>query len=173
MVYARNPFGLTSDTRGEELQSPGMLPMYSSDGISYIERSAVSKNANDIDKWKVYIGKLNPDRGGVNNASDGKMNVITKIHILRPSEVITDTYLLLGVFETENEAIKYQEFFKCKLVRYLVSLALTSMNISKETFQFVPIPNLDKIWTDEDLNKEYDISDTESTYIDNIIRTME
>jgi site-specific DNA-methyltransferase (adenine-specific) len=47
------------------------------------------------------------------------------------------------------------------------------MNISKETFQFVPIPNLDKIWTDEDLNKEYDISDTESTYIENIIRTME
>ena len=47
------------------------------------------------------------------------------------------------------------------------------MNIAKETFKFVPVPNLVEN-TDEDyINKLYDLSPDEIKYIESIVRPME
>ena len=47
-------------------------------GIGYVSAESITKNKEIINQYKVYIGKVNPDRGGVN---------------------ITETYLLLGTFD--------------------------------------------------------------------------
>ena len=172
-IYSSTPFGLRSFVRGEVLPTENSIALYSSEGVSYVDPDVVTRNADLIPKWKVYIGKINPDRGGVNNASDGMMNVTTKVHVIGPNEIITETYLLLGAYDTESEARKCQLYFKTRLIRFLISLALTSMNIAKETFKFVPVPNLVEN-TDEDyVNKLYDLSPDEIKYIESIVRPME
>jgi len=173
IVYSRNPFGFVSSERGYEKNSTNTLRLYSSGGIGYVSADSVTKNKDIVSKYKVYIGKVNPDRGGVNNAKDGKMNVITKINVISPFELITETYLLLGVFESKLEAINCASFYRTKFVRVLISLTLTSMNITKENFQFVPQQDFSKSWTDEELYKKYNLTDDEIAFIESMIRPME
>lgn len=108
----------------------------------------------------------------VNNAADGMMNVITKVHYIGPNEIITETYLLLGSFDNEDCAKSCQSYYKTKFVRYLISLALTSMNIAKESFQFVPLQDFSKPWTDAELYAKYGLTDEEIQFIESMIKPM-
>ena len=173
VVYSRNPFGFFSSERGGTKSAINDLKLYSSGGIGYVSDSAVSKNRELINKYKVFIGKVNPDRGGVNNARDGKMNVITKISVIAPKELFTETYLLLGVFDSLEKANNCASYYKTRLARFLISLTLTSMNITKENFQFVPLQDFSHPWTDEMLYKKYDLKEDEIAFIESMIRPME
>ncbi len=133
----------------------------------------ITRNADIVDTYKVYIGKINPDRGGVNNAADGMMNVTTKVSTIGPNEIITETYLLLHKFDNKKEADNCASYFRTRFVRYLISVALTSMNIAKENFRFVPLQDFSKPWTDEELYKRYNLTDDEIAFIESMIRPME
>lgn len=181
-IFTRNPFGFVSSERGEKNKFNGSIKLISSDGEGYVNRSSVLKNYNNIDKYKVIIGKINPDRGGVNNSTDGKMNVITKVRIVNPETVFTETYLMLGVFQNKNEANNCAKYFTCKFTRLLILLTLSSMNISTNNFQFVPLQNFtstsDIDWTksipeiDAQLYKKYNLTQEEIEFIESMIRPM-
>ena len=173
VVYSRNPFGFVSSDRGNKTEFQGAVKLHSSDGVGYVTRQAILKNADLLDNYKVIIGKVNPDRGGVNNASDGKMNVITKVRILEPNEVMTETYLLLATFKDKTQAENCATYYRTKFTRLLISLTLSSMNITKDNFQFVPIQDFSKPWTDEELYAKYGLNEKEITFIESMIRPME
>ena len=173
LVLKVSPFGIRSFIRGEEKDKGGQVRLKSSSGFGYIDRSVVTKNKDLIGKYKVSCGYLNPDRAGVNNASDGKNNVTTKLTILKPNEVITETYIVLGAFDTKEEAENYASYIRTKLVRFLVLMTMTSMHITQANFQFVPIQDFGKAWNDDELNVKYGLSELEITYIDSMIRVME
>src|SRR5574344_328746 len=94
IVYSRNPFGFVSSARGSQCHQLNSIKLYSSAGWGFVNRNEINKNNELIPNYKVFIGKVNPDRGGVNNASDKKMNVTTRVGILNPDEIMTETYLL-------------------------------------------------------------------------------
>lgn len=173
LVYSSTPFGLRSFYRGKKQSFPNSVVLHSSEGVSFIDKKEITRNSKIIDTYKVYIGKINPDRGGVNNASDGMMNVTTKVNIIGPNEIITETYLLLNIFDIKQEAINCASYFKTRFVRYLLSVALTSMNIAKENFKFVPIQDFSHPWTDEMLYKKYGLTPDEIAFIESMIRPME
>ena len=173
VVYSRNPFGFVSSERGNEKNTSNTLRLYSSGGVGYVSAESVAKNRNLISQYKVYIGKVNPDRGGVNNARDGKMSVITKVSVISPLELITETYLLLGVYDSKTEADNCASYYRTKFVRLLISLTLTSMNITKENFQFVPQQDFSHPWTDEMLYEKYGLTADEIAFIESMIRPME
>ena len=62
---------------------------------------------------------------------------------------------------------------KTKFFRFLLLQALTSINISKEKFQFVPVQDFTKSWTDEELYAKYNLSQEEIDFIESMIRPME
>ena len=173
VVSPISPFGLPTSKRGKKKAFENSIKLISSAGVSFISRDEVEKNKDVIDSYKVAVGQLNPDRGGVNNASDGKMNVITKIRIYEPGEVFTATYLLLGHFSTLVEAESYASYIKTMLVRFLISLTLSSMHITKDSFRFVPTPRLNSQITDEALYELYCLDENEIKYIESMIRPME
>ncbi len=172
-VYSRNVFGFVSSERGESIKRDDSVTLISSGGIGYVSKNDIQKNKELLDLYKISIGKVNPDRGGVNNASDGKMNVTTKIAIIPPNTIVTETYLILSVFKNEEEAKNCQQYFKTKLVRFLIAQTLSSMNITKENFCFVPIQDFNEEWTDEKLYKKYDLTQNEIDFIESMIRPME
>lgn len=172
-VYPRNPFGFVSSERGETNPFSNSIKLISSAGEGYVSRALVTKNSEDVSKYKVMIGKINPDRGGVNNASDGKMNVITKVRTINPEVVFTETYLLLGAFSKKEEAENCASYFRCKFTRALISLTLSSMNISTQNFQFVPLQDFSKPWTDMELYTKYNLTQEEIDYIESMIKPMD
>ncbi len=173
IVLSRNSFGFATSARGSKEPFPESITLYSSQGKSYVKRNDVDRNENLVNKFKVSIGTLNPDRGGVNNASDGKMNVTTKVRLLTPGEVVTETYIVVGCFDSINQANNCVNYIKTKFARYLISLTLSSMHIVKDNFRFVPYQNFDIEWDDLVLYKKYHLSKEEIAHIETMIRPME
>ncbi len=172
-VLPVSPFGLRSFVRGRDEYFQDSLTLISSSGKSYVDQSTVTKNRDVIDHYKVCIGYLNPDRAGVNNAADGMMNVTTKQKILKPREVVTETYII--PFSSEKMALveNCAGYLRTKFARFLISLTLTSMHIAQRNFSFVPLQDFNELWTDEKLYKKYNLSQEEIDYIESMIRPME
>ncbi len=172
MILKVSPFGLRSYVRGEEKKSLNSVIVVSSGGTGYLPREAITKNVDVIDKYKVVIGYLNPDRAGVNNSSQGN-NVTTKVAVYEPGVVITESYIVIGVFKSKTEAYNYASYIKCKLTRMLINLTLSSIHITQNNFRFVPIQDFSKPWTDEELYKKYGLSEEEIAFIESMIKPME
>ena len=171
IVYPISPFGLPTNTIGENQEFPNCAVLISSKGRSYISKDVIN-NEKLISQYKVMIGQLNPDLGGVSNTSAGS-NVTTKVSILGPNEVTTATYIILGGFDTKEEAENYATYIKTKFVRFLVFLTLSSMHITQSNFQFVPIQSWEKSWTDEELYAKYNLTEEEISFIESMIKPME
>ncbi len=165
-----SPFGLRSFTRGKDKPFDNSVTVITSKGKFYIPRCDVKKGLEEIEKYKVCVGYLNPDRAGVNNASDGKSSVTTKISIYGPGEVITETYIILGSFYSLTEARNFASYIQCKLVRYLVFLTLSSMHITKLNFQFVPDVDYSRSWSDGDVYQLYGLLEEEIDHVESLIR---
>lgn len=172
-VLTRNSFGFTSASRGVDKPFAGCVKLISSEGESYVKLEDVTKNRNLVGQFKISVGTLNPDRGGVNNASDGKSNVTTRVRVLKPNEVVTETYIILGTFSDELEANNFADYIRTRFARYLVFLTLSSMHIVRDNFRFVPILDFKKSWTETELYKRYGLSKPETDYIESLIRPME
>ena len=48
-----------------------------------------------------------------------------------------------------------------------------SMNMSKNTYSFVPVQDYSKPWTDEELYAKYGLEDDEIAFIDSMIKPMD
>ncbi|MDR2770182.1 MAG: hypothetical protein LBB08_01910, partial [Rickettsiales bacterium] len=62
---------------------------------------------------------------------------------------------------------------KTKFVRYLILQSVSSINLSKSVFQFVPMQDFTQEWTDEKLYKKYGLTADEIAFIDSMIRPMD
>jgi site-specific DNA-methyltransferase (adenine-specific) len=171
-VLSVSPFGLRSFVRGKDEYFEDSLTLISSSGKSYINRDMVNKNKDKIEHFKVCVGYLNPDRAGVNNATDGMMNVTTKQKILKPREVVTETYII--PFSSQNRVLveNCANYLRTKFTRFLVSLTLTSMHITQRNYSFVPIQDFSQPWTDAKLYRKYNLSQEEIDFIESMIRPM-
>lgn len=172
IVYPISPFGLTTSVRGKKTPFDNSVCVVSSAGKSFISKDEIKTNRDIINKYKVWIGQLNPDRGGVNNARDGKVNVTTKICVSDPGEVTTASYLVLGAFSTQKEAYNYAAYIKTKFVRYLVSLTLSSMHLTRGNFIFVPTDDFSFEHTDISLYDKYGLTLEEINHIETMVREM-
>ena len=62
---------------------------------------------------------------------------------------------------------------KTRFFRFLMSLLMYSHGITKDTFAFIPILNMNERWTDEKLYKRYGLSSDEIAFIESKIRPMD
>ena len=169
-VFSRNYFGLISGEKGHSTETLNDVKMFSLNGYSYIHKSKVSDKENVIKKYKVIMTKAMS--GGNKPTSDGSYQVVSTIKILQPYEVCTETYLILKVFENLQEAENLCSYIKTKFFRFLLLQALTSINISKDKFAFVPMQDSSKPLTDNELYKKYNLTQEEIEFIENMIRPM-
>lgn len=64
-------------------------------------------------------------------------------------------------------------YMRTKFFRYLVSMKKKTQDNPRDVFQFVPLQDFTRPWSDEDLYSKYDIDLFERKYIDSIIKPME
>ena len=172
LVSSRNPFGLSSSARGQEKIFESAIALYSSKGIGYITRDEVTSNIDLIDKYKVMISKVTSEHAGEPD-KNGQMKILSRTEILKPNEVCTDSYLIAGVFNTFEEATNLNNYLKTKFTRFLLLQAITSINLSKDKFYFVPSQDFFNNWDDDKLYKKYNLDDDEIKFINSLIKPME
>jgi site-specific DNA-methyltransferase (adenine-specific) len=105
--------------------------------------------------------------------SEGQVKVFSTLEVIGPNEICTDTYIVIGRFTDKSKAYNLLSYLKTKFVRLLVLQTITSINITRNNYQFVPLQDFSKPWTDEELYKKYGLTDEEIQFIESMIRPME
>ena len=169
MVTTRKPFGLATNTAP---MSDGDLILRYNKGTGKYKRSAVPYGQEYIDKWKVMMSYLSAEHAGQPD-KNGMFRVLSTLEILPPASICTETYLLAGCFQTEQEAINLKQYLSTKLVRFLIGQVAVSQHITRGCFSFVPVQDFSKPWTDAELYAKYGLSGVEITFIESMIKPME
>ena len=172
-VYPIDAFGFQSSARGTNDPFDGSISLIHSKGIGYVKREDVSKNPDIIDKFKVTIGILVPSNGEVGIDPEKGYKGITMPRILQPGEVTTFSYLVLGAFDSEQEALNFKDYMTGKFARFMLRQTYSSMHISKANFRFVPALDFTRAWSDSELYSKYGLSPEEINFIEGIIRPMD
>lgn len=172
MISSQTPFGFITTYRGLEKPFNDALALYTSRGISYVNREDVSRHTEWIDKYKVIFSKATCEHAGTPDKS-GRYRVFSTMRVLSPIEVCTQSYLVGGVFETQEEAENYLSYLRTAFVRILMLPTLTSQDLSADKFQFVPVQDFSHPWTDEMLYEKYGLKQPEIDFINSMIRPME
>lgn len=168
VVSSRKPFGLDSSI---SFDKDGDILLRSSKGNGTIRRERINSGLDILGKYKVITSKVSFEHAGVPD-KDGMMRVLSVVQVLPKNSACTESYLVNGSFETEDEAMNMAKYLKTKFVRFLLMQMLASMNMTKSTYCFVPMQDFTKTWTDEELYAKYDLSNEEISFIDSIIKPM-
>jgi site-specific DNA-methyltransferase (adenine-specific) len=146
--------------------------MFTSKGWTYVKLSDVSSNVDLIGKWKTMMSKTGAEHAGQSD-SKGMKRVISRIGVLSPNEICSESYLLLSVFDSKEEAENLVGYMKTKFARFLLSSILLTQNIAKDKFQLIPLQDFTKPWTDAELYAKYGLTDEEIAFIESMIKPME
>lgn len=168
MVSSRKPFGLESK---QAFDVTGDIILRNSSGIGKVRKSRLLSGFDLIDKWKVIVSKVSFEHAGVPD-KEGKMRVLSVVQKLEPHSACTESYLVAGAFDTESEADNMITYLNTKFARFLIMQMLASMNMSKNSYSFVPVQDWKKAWSDEELYNKYSLSDDEIAFIEDVIRPM-
>ena len=171
VVSSRNAFNIASNERGHVNKQIGDYILLSSDGRSYINSKDVVDRDNMTNKHKVIITYAMS--GGNKPGNDGKYQILSSLMVLPPNNVCTETYLIIDAFEEKVLAENCCTYLRTMFVRFLLLQALSSIHITKNVFQFVPLQDFSHPWTDEMLYKKYGLTQEEIAFIESMIRPME
>lgn len=173
LVLSINPFGFRTYFRGRKDKKDGDIKILTSEGWGYVSRSEITKGIVNVNKYKIIVGRFVPSNGELNVKPGEGYRVLTTPRILKTDEINTETYIDTAVFDTLNEATNYKNYLCTKFARYLLRLAITSVNVTRECFTFVPMQDFTRSWTDEDLYAKYGLTDEEIALIEFMIKPME
>lgn len=181
-VYSRKPFGIRSFQRGFPAKPGRNISLFGSDGITYMEEKDVPQNKEIVDKWKVIMSKASAEHAGQTDAN-GRKRIVSRLEVLPPYTICTESYLLLDIFDNEEEAQNLKKYIRTCFTRFLLASILITQNIVRDKFKFVPIQNYknnsDIDWSqsipdiDRQLYSKYNLSDDEIDFIEKMIKPMD
>lgn len=172
LISTRNPFGIPSNGRGNANAEENVYKVYSRDDITYLKKEDLEKNYDLANNYKIMISRFSAEHAGEPD-KEGMFKVLSRMMLMNPGEICTDTYIIGGNFENKSEAQNMLSYLRTKFVRFLLLQGIASISITKEKFCFVPIQDFSKSWTDEELYKKYNLTAEEIAFIESIIRPME
>jgi site-specific DNA-methyltransferase (adenine-specific) len=169
IVSSRKPFGIDSNyTNFKKSQdSINYIKLYRFGEIGYISLNNVLNNVELISRYKVIVSKASP--GG----DEYPHSIVSKPIISEPNSVCTETYLVIKDVENITQALNLVSYIKTYFFRFMMLLTKNTQNISKSSYQFVPLQDFNEEWTDEKLYKKYKLDEKEIAFIESMIKPME
>ncbi|MBE5738063.1 MAG: restriction endonuclease [Clostridiales bacterium] len=166
---------LTSNWRGYKKEKDNLysIKYYVSKSFNdipfgWIKLSDLPKNQRTKDLHKVYIP-----------AANGSSDIVLGVPFYgEPNSVCSQTYLVIGYDPdkhnfTKQECENIVTYIKTRFFRYLVSIKKKTQNGPRGVYQFVPLQDFSKPWSDEELYAKYDLTQEEIDFIESMIRPME
>lgn len=133
----------------------------------YVNRSQVTRGGDLIDGWKLLVSEAY-------RIAERFPNRIIGVPMLAgPGEVCTQTFLVIGCFDSADEAESAASYYGTRLFRFLIWLRKIGQHASRSVYTWVPTQAWDRKWTDEELYAKYGINDQEQAFIEMMIKPME
>jgi site-specific DNA-methyltransferase (adenine-specific) len=167
LVSSRKPFGLPTNISGKKDKSTGDIEIYVRGGKEYFSRFELSRNADWVDKYKIYITKA------YNAGDDYPHQILNKPLFGDKGTCCSETYIVIGPFATEEETKNVMSYIQTKFFRFLVSLRKISQDATQKVYQFVPLQDFSHPCIDENLYVKYGLTSEEIAFIDSMIKPMD
>ena len=177
IVMERFPQLFTEQSGDNKLRTLGLIKR--DRAYRYIDLKYVEKDSH-IDKFKVFVPFSN---GASGTLGDEPARLISKPVIGKPFEGITQTFIGVGSFETQEEAEALLKYIKSCFTRALLGLLKVTQGNKPETWAYVPLqdftPQSDINWSksipeiDEQLYDKYGLSPEERDFIETHVKEME
>lgn len=166
-VSRQKPFGLRTNF-DDYMKSPfdGAVQLYARGEVGWVALEKIIVNKEWVPKWKVLTSMAY-------GAGEGFPHQITgKPIVAAPNSACTETYLVLGVFDSEAEANNFAAYQQTRFFRFLVSLRKNTQHLTRDRFSFVPKLEMAEAWDDAKLYARYGITADEVAYIESMIKEM-
>jgi hypothetical protein len=190
IVSSRKPYGISTDLFNKP-QKYGYEEIPSTPFENSVRIFGVFGNKGGAKRSVGYINNnmLNSN-SSVNNyklfhsyAYTTSATVPPEIIVGRPNDSCTETFLQIGDFTNEIEALNCLNYIKTKTFRALLSFNRIQKNISNATFELIPLQDFtahsDIDWSksipeiDKQLYKKYLLTKEEIGFIESMIKPME
>lgn len=129
----------------------------------------------NLDKFKIFIPKAN----GVGSFGE----VISSPIVGNPGDGSTETFLSIGIFDTNYEVETTLKYIKTKFARAMLGILKTTQDITPDKWKYVPLQDFtsssDIDWSqsianiDKQFYKKYNLSDEEINFIETNVKEME
>jgi site-specific DNA-methyltransferase (adenine-specific) len=166
-VSREKPFGFRTFFYGEEKKSKDAIKLYANKKIGYVKRTEITQNQHLINHYKIYISMAY----GMGNMKP--YQVINKPILGEPESCCTETYLVIGPYQTKKQAENAISYIKTKFFRFLVLLRKNTQHAARGVYEFVPAQDFNEPWTDNKLYSKYGLTKDEITFIESMVRPME
>ena len=166
-VSRQKPFGLRTFARPS---GSGTINLYANKTVGKIKKSEIPNGHEMLDKWKVLTSRGYGEGG---ETREYPRMILGKPIVTAPKSACTETYIVVGNYDTKTEADNLSAYLKSKFVRFLICLRKNTQDVNRDRFVFVPAMDMKKNWTDENLNQFYGITNDEIEFINTLIRPME
>lgn len=169
-VSTRKPFGLPTNYTPTNSGIPCWFKQKT--GLKYALFKDVNDSKGYLNKWKLLVPKA-PIAGQTDFTKPVHIYYEGNIRIAKPGECCTESWIIAGAFDSEEEVISYKSYIFTKMVRFLLLQAVVSQDITRKNYCFIPDLQYYKgTYTDQLLCKMWGISDEEWKYIDSRITNL-
>lgn len=142
------------------------VKVYIHGGECWVAKASVPKNISAVDKNKVIIPRSgNP--GG---------SIVGKPKLSEAGTCSSNTYVVAVPIDrdwTKDEASNVISYIKTRFFRFLVAIKTSTQDMPPKAYEFVPMQDFSKSWTDEELFGKYHLTGEEVSFILEIIKPME
>ena len=129
----------------------------------YITLADVTDKYDALDKYKIFFTTT--------YSSDA---VIPPDYIKGyKNEICTETFLVVGPFETEAAMNNCASFMNTNFFRFLLFVGHGTMQVNQTVFSYIPLQDFSKPWTDAELYAKYKLTEDEIAFIESMIKPME
>jgi site-specific DNA-methyltransferase (adenine-specific) len=169
LVSSRKPFGLATNFDGFKSKSIGnkSIKLYRNGETGFISPDEIEKNKDLVNKIKVLVAKASP-------GSDEYPHLVFSEPIISDvNSICTETYLIVSVVDSIEQGENFKRYMSTKFFRFMVLLIKNTQDVPKKVYRYVPIQDLDVIWTDDMLFEKYDIHESEIEFINRLVKEVE
>lgn len=167
LVSTQKPFGFRTFVTGSDKKTNTSVLLYANKRIGYVEPNEILANKDWVNKYKIFIS------AAYGAGEDFPHQILGKPILGRPNTCCTETYLVIGCFDDEITTQNVISYIKTKFFRFMVLLHKNTQHTSKKVYQYVPVQDFSKSWTDEELYTKYNLSQEEINFIETMIKPME
>lgn len=169
-VLPSKPFGLRTFYEPKESGIP--CHFIQKIGLKYASKKDVVDPNHCLDKWKLLLPPA-PIAGQTDFSKPVGFYYDGNTRIAKPGECCTESWIVAGYFDTEEEAISYKSYIFTKTVRFLLLQTVVSQHVTKKNFVFIPDLELyHGTYTDEQLIEKWGITKEEWEFIDSKIASI-
>ena len=148
-LYLGRHFGIESnDKRLKSEKTKDTTKCYVSQQKGFEKYIDIKDIKKEYNFWKVITAE----------ASTANYKCFSNTFIGNIDEVHTGSYISFKV-SNENEAKSLLGYMKCRLPNFMLSLRKSSQHNNEDVCKWIPLPPLNKEWTDEEVYKHFKLSE--------------